>query len=40
MIAELPLAERAKVVVLGDTAFEAKCIREVCDNRKYTGWYR
>jgi Transposase DDE domain len=36
MIAELPLPDRAKVVVLGDTAFDAKCIREACDKRKYT----
>ena len=36
MIAELPLPEEAKVVVLGDTAFDAKCIREACDKRNYT----
>ena len=36
MIVELPLPEGAKVVVLGDTAFDAKCIREACDRRKYT----
>ena len=36
MIAELPLPEGVKVVVLGDTAFDAKCIREACDKRKYT----
>ena len=36
MIAELPLPEGAKVVVLGDTAFDAQCIREVCEQRKYT----
>jgi len=36
MIAELPLPEGAQVVVLGDTAFDAKCIREACDKRKYT----
>jgi hypothetical protein len=36
MIAELPLVEGTKVVVLGDTAFDAKCIREVCAKRKYT----
>jgi hypothetical protein len=36
MIAELPLPEGAKVVVLGDTAFDAKCIREACDKRQYT----
>jgi hypothetical protein len=36
MIAELPLPEGANVVVLGDTAFDAKCIRVACDQRKYT----
>ncbi len=36
MIAELPLPEEAKVVVLGDTAFDAKCIRQACDQRKYS----
>jgi hypothetical protein len=36
MIAELPLPEEAQVVVLGDTAFDAKCIREACDKGKYT----
>jgi hypothetical protein len=36
MIAELPLPEGANVVVLGDTAFDAKCIREACAKRKYT----
>jgi Transposase DDE domain len=36
MIAELPLPEGANVVVLGDTAFDAKCIRAACDQRKYT----
>ena len=36
MIAELPLPEEAKVVVLGDTAFDAKCIRQACDQRQYT----
>jgi hypothetical protein len=36
MIAELPLPEGAKAVVLGDTAFEAKCIREACAQRTYT----
>jgi hypothetical protein len=36
MIGELPLPEGAKVVVLGDTAFDAKCIRAACDKRKYT----
>jgi hypothetical protein len=36
MIRELPLPEEAKVVVLGDTAFDAACIREACAKRKYT----
>ena len=36
MIAELPLPEGAQVVVLGDTAFDAKCIRAACAQRKYT----
>lgn len=36
MIAELPLAEGVKVVVLGDTAFDAKSIRAICAQRQYT----
>ena len=36
MIVELPLPEGTKVVVLGDTAFDAKCIRAACDRRGYT----
>jgi len=36
MIEELPVPEGAKVVVLGDTAFDAACIREACDKRNYT----
>ena len=36
MITELPLVEGTKVVVLGDTAFDAACIREACAKRKYT----
>jgi hypothetical protein len=36
MIRELPMPEGADVVVLGDTAFEAKVIREACDERGYT----
>ena len=35
MIAELPLPQEAKVVVLGDTAFDAKSIRQACDKRGY-----
>jgi Transposase DDE domain len=36
MIAELPLPEGVQLVVLGDTAFDAKSIRRVCDQRQYT----
>lgn len=36
LIAELPLPEAAQVVVLGDTAFDAKCIRAACAHRQYT----
>jgi hypothetical protein len=36
LIAELPLLAGTKVVVLGDTAFDAKCIRQACDQRGYT----
>lgn len=36
MIEELPLLEGSKVVVLGDTAFDADCIRAACAKRKYT----
>ena len=36
MIQELPLPEGAKVVVLGDTAFDAACIRQACAARRYT----
>ena len=36
MIEELPLPEGAKVVVLGDTAFDAESIRAACGQRKYT----
>jgi hypothetical protein len=35
MVMELPLPEEAKVMVLGDTAFDAACIREACAQRKY-----
>jgi Transposase DDE domain len=35
LIRELPLPEGAEVVVLGDTAFEAKCIRAACAERGY-----
>jgi hypothetical protein len=36
MITELPLPEGTQVVVLGDTAFDAKCIRAACAQRQYT----
>lgn len=36
MIAELPLPEGTEVVVLGDTAFDAKSIRTACAQRQYT----
>jgi hypothetical protein len=36
MIEELPLPEEAKVVVLGDTAFDAESIRAACGKRNYT----
>jgi hypothetical protein len=36
MIETLPLPEETKVVVLGDTAFDAKSIRAACAKRKYT----
>jgi hypothetical protein len=36
LIADLPLPEGTPVVVLGDTAFDAKCIRQACDQRQYT----
>ncbi len=36
LIRSLPLPEEAKVVVLGDTAYDAKVVREACDDRGYT----
>jgi hypothetical protein len=36
MITDLPLPEGTQVVVLGDTAFDAKCIRAACVHRQYT----
>jgi hypothetical protein len=35
LITNLPLAESVPVVVVGDTAFEAKQIRRACDKRHY-----
>jgi hypothetical protein len=36
MIRELPLPEGVDVVVLGDTAFDAEVIHQVCEERHYT----
>jgi hypothetical protein len=36
IIRDLPLPEGAKVVVLGDTAFDAASIRKACAQRQYT----
>lgn len=36
MIHTLPLPAKAQVVVIGDTAYEAKCVREACEARGYT----
>jgi len=35
MIRELPLPEEADVLVLGDTAYDAQCVRQSCDDRGY-----
>lgn len=35
MIRDLPLDEEAEVLVLGDTAYDAKSVREACDERGY-----
>ncbi len=35
LIRSLPLPEDAEVVVLGDTAYDAKVVRQACDDRKY-----
>lgn len=37
LIRELPLEEDAEVLVLGDTAYDAKSVRAACDERGY-GW--
>ena len=36
LIRELPLPERAKVIVLGDTAYDAEVIRDACKDRNYS----
>ena len=35
MIRDLPLPEEAKVIVLGDTAYDSKDVREACRERNY-----
>ena len=35
LIRQLPLPEEAEVIVLGDTAYEAKVVREACQDRGY-----
>ena len=36
LIRQLPLPPEARVVVLGDTAFDAKAIRTACEERKFS----
>ena len=36
LIRGLPLPEEAEVIVLGDTAYDAKVVRDACDDRGYT----
>lgn len=36
LIRSLPLDDEAEVVVLGDTAYDAKVLRAACDDRQYT----
>jgi hypothetical protein len=35
LVRELPLPEEADVVVIGDTAYDAKVLRQACDERHY-----
>ena len=35
LIRSLPLPEEAEVIVLGDTAYDAKVVRQACDQRNY-----
>lgn len=35
LIRQLPLPEEAKVIVLGDTAYDADVLRKACDDRQY-----
>ena len=36
LIRSLPLPEEVEVIVLGDTAYDAKVVRDACDDRGYT----
>jgi hypothetical protein len=36
LIRELPLPEGARVIVLGDTAYDAEVVRDVCNDRGYS----
>ncbi len=36
LIRSLPLPEQAEVIVLGDTAYDAKVVHQACDERNYT----
>jgi len=36
LIRELPLPEGARVIVLGDTAYDAQVVRDACDDRGYS----
>jgi hypothetical protein len=36
LIRELPLPEEARVIVLGDTAYDAQDVRDACQNRGYS----
>lgn len=36
LIRELPLPEEARVIVLGDTAYDAQTVRDACDERGYS----
>ena len=36
LIRSLPLPEEAEVIVLGDTAYDAKVVHQACDERNYT----
>lgn len=36
LIRQLPLPEEAEVIVLGDTAYDAKVVRQACQDRGYT----